>query len=335
MVKPSLLINLPEGFYSHPYLGPCFARLEGMFGEVRRRSWNTAEEIAGDLGFAEAILMWSWPKLLDEQLEMASRLRILAQLDVSQAGARAAFKKGVPVSHGRYAWSPAVAELALALILNCLRRVSDYHAAMRVGAEAWVKSFPGDIDVRERQLTGRPVGIVGFGQIGRRLAELLAPFRCPISVYDPFVDEAVVKAFHAHRLSLTEVFERNEVVVLCAAANEGTRRLIGAEQIEAMPRDGVFVNVCRAALVDTEALVARLRRGDLMAAVDVFDEEPLPGGHELRGLKGAYLTPHRGGGVMESVRRILSYLTDDLQAFFEGTPRKHVLHEGMIPALDA
>lgn len=328
-----ILVNLPPGFFKHPMLEPIWARLRTL-GEVRMRSHNTSEEIAPDLSWPDVVLMWSWPWLTDELLDRAPQLKLVAQLDVARTPAQVALRRGLPISHGRWAFSPAVAELALALMLNLLRRVSDYHAQMRTGAEPWVRAFPDDVDVRERQLTGRPVGIVGFGQIGRRLAELLGPFKCPLSVYDPFVPTDVLEGYGATRLELGELFERNDVVVLCAASNSGTRKLIGADELGKLRPGGIFINVCRAALVDTEALLARLRRGDVLAAIDVFDKEPLPADHPLRALPNAYLTPHRGGGVMESVQRILTWLIDDIEAFLAGRPRQYPLTERMLNALD-
>ena len=181
------------------------------------------------------------------------------------------------MSVGRSACSPAVAELALGLVRPTLRRISDFHAEMRAGTEPWVKDFPADIDARERQLTGRSVGIIGLGQIGSRLSELLAPFRVALRCYDPYVP----------------------------------------------------------ALVETDALVRRLTRGDLHAAIDVFDQEPLPADHPLRRSPNCYLSPHRAGGVIESVQRILTMLSDDLENHLQGRPLKYPLHEAMIGALDA
>jgi phosphoglycerate dehydrogenase-like enzyme len=86
--------------------------------------------------------------------------------------------------------------------------------------------------------------------------------------------------------------------------------------------------------VDTDALVARLGEGDFYAAIDVFDSEPLAKNHPLRKLPNAYLTPHRAGGVMESVQRILTWLIDDIEAHLAGRSRQYALTEQMIPMLD-
>ena len=334
MNKTNLLVNLPPGFFETPVLKPVFGRLSRS-ADLRLRSHNTAEEIEADLSWAEAVMMWSWPVWTEGLLDKAPRLRFAGHIDITQRGAKVALAHGLAVSVTRRGFSPAVAEMALGLILSTLRKTSTHHAAMRTGVEHWVQKFPDDIDPDERQLTGRAVGIVGFGAVGRRLAELLAPFGCPLSIHDPFLPEGVAQGFAARRASLLELIEQSDVVVLCAASNDGTRHLIGASEIAAFRRSAVFVNVARAALVDTAALIARLQQGDMYAALDVFDHEPLAPDAVLRRLPNVYLTPHRAGGILESVERIMSGLADDLEAHLENRPRSHALTEPMLPALDA
>lgn len=330
----NILINLPSGFFKNPALVPLFARLRAM-GELRMTSHNTGDELRNDLAWADALIMWSWPTLIPALLDAAPRLRYAGHLDISQAGARTALAHGLAVSVSRHGFSPAVSEMALALILATLRRTSDYHLAMRNKSETWVQAFPDDINPLERELSGLPVGLVGFGRVGRGLAKLLQPFGCPLYVVDPFVPADVLAPFNAQKVDLHSMLAASEVVVLCAAANDDTRRLIGTEEIALLRPNAVFINVARAALVDTDALVARLRQGDLFAAIDVFDQEPLPAGSPLRMLPNVYLTPHRAGGLMSSVQRIVGYLVDDLEAEIADRPRQHALVEAMIPSLDA
>lgn len=325
-----LLVNLPPGFFSTPALADTIASLDQL-GDVRRTACNTPDEIAPHLPWADAVLMWSWPMLTDELLDAAPSLRFSANLDIGQAGARILLRRGIPVSVARGAFSPAVAEMALGLILACLRRTSSHHAAMWAGAERWVESFPDQIDPTERELTGRRVGIVGFGAVGRRLAELLGPFRCPILAFDP---HAMTLPSGVRAASLDELTAACEIVVLCAASNPDSRGLLGRGQIARLPQNAVLVNVARSALVDGAALLARLRRGDLFAAIDVFDEEPLPAGSPLRSLPNVYLTPHRAGGVMASAERLIRVLADDLAAWRDGRPVRHALTSGMLPGLD-
>ncbi len=142
---------------------------------------------------------------------------------------------------------------------TALRRTSDQHATMRNGREAWVGDFSGDIDPRERELGDRPVGIIGFGRIGRRLRELLVPFGCPILVHDPFLPADAARAAGVEAVPLPVLLRDADVVVLCAANTGSTAKLIGAAEIAVLRRDAVFIHVARSALVDHEALVARLQ----------------------------------------------------------------------------
>lgn len=329
-----ILVNLPAGFYEQPELEAVFARLDAL-GTVRKRSHDTPEQIADDLAWAEAVVMWSWPELSDELLDAVPALRYRGHIDISQRGATVAVRRNVPVSLSKGGWSPAVSEMALTLMLGALRRSSDYHRAMRAGDERWVQTFPTDIDPTERQLTGRSVGIVGFGRIGQRLAELLQPFHVTLRVVDPYLPTSIADSFGAEVVDIDTLCRLSEVLVLCAASNDGTRRLIGSEQIAAMPPHAVLINVARAALIDVDALVQRLQRGDLIAAMDVFDTEPLPTDSPLRNVPNLHLTPHRAGGVMESVQRTLAWLIDDLEAVSAGRSQQHPLTERMISGLDA
>lgn len=333
MEKINLLVNLPAGTFQCPQLDGAFARLERI-AHLRKTSHDTPEQIIGDLKWADAILMWSWPTLTHELLDQAPRLRFSAQLDIGREGAEVALARKFPVSVARRGWSPAVSEMALTLTLAMLRKTSAYHATMRVGTEKWVGAFPTDIDPDERELTGRSVGIIGFGGVGQRFGELLAPFRCPIRVYDPFLPDAIAEKFGAQKTDLHTLLSKSDVVTICASSNSGSVKLIGAAEIALLRPGTVFVNVARAAIVDTNALIARLQQGDICAAIDVFDQEPLPADHPLRALPNACLTPHRAGGLFASIERIFDMLTTDLEAFLEGRPLKYPVLESMLPALD-
>lgn len=328
-----ILVNLPDGFFKRAELAPIFDRLKQM-GDVRLTSHDTTEQIKDDLCWAQAVIMWSWPTMTDALLDAAKELQYIGHIDIGRTSAQVSLRHGLKVSLAKGGWSPAVAELALGLMLSCLRKTSEYHIQMRNGTEKWVQNFPMDIDGHERQLTGRSVGIVGLGRIGRRLAELLKPFDVQLRVTDPYVSDDVLKAYAATRVSIDELCEHSEVLVICAAVNEGTNKLIGPDQIQRLQQHAVFVNVARSALVDYSVLSQRLSQGDLIAALDVFDHEPLNVRDALRSLPNVYLTPHRGGGIVESLSRCVGWLVDDLQAVIDGSERQYGIDVSMLEALD-
>lgn len=328
-MKIHLLANLPPTFYTHPPLQKYWDRLAEV-AEIRQVVANTHAEFLPHLPWANAILMWAAPVLGTDHLRQAPNLRFMGQINTTKTTAQACIDLGIDHSEARGCWSPAVAEMALTLMLSGLRLTSQYHMDMRSGRETWVAHFPATIDPRERQLTGRSVGIVGFGGIGQRLAELLQPFQVDLRVFDPYIPDEVVQRHHARRADLDELVSQSEVIVLCAANQESARGMISRARIDAMPKDAVLVNVGRSMLVDMPALAERLARGDLIAMLDVFDQEPLPLDSPLRSLPNTYLTPHRAGGLMESVERAMDWLSGDLIASLEGRPRRSAVTADML-----
>ena len=329
MNKIRLLVNLPPTFFTHPRLEGQFQRLRGM-AEVRQTSHNILEEILPDLPWAQAVIMWAWPILDEEILAGLPELRFVGQINTMEKTARACLARGITLSEARRCWSPAVAEMALALILSGLRKISDYHAAMRQGKETWVRQHPADIDPLERELSGLEVGIIGFGGIGQRLAQLLEPFGVRLSVYDPYLPAGVAEQFKVAQLPLIDLIRGSDVVVLAAANNPRNRHMIGEEEMAAFRKDAVLANVARSMLIDMEALQRRLEKGDLIALLDVFDKEPLEADSPLRGIPNAYLTPHRAGGLLSSVERGLTMLVDDLEAYLEGRELCYKVTEEMF-----
>ncbi len=333
-MSKKILVNLPNGFFNTPQLDATFARLDAI-GEVRKTSSNSDDEIKDDLAWADSVIMWSWPGLNAELLDNSPNLEYRGHIDIAQADAKYALERGnMPISISRGAWSPAVAEMGLTLIMTTLRKVSDFHMQMKDGSEPWLADIPADIDPDERQLEGASVGIIGFGKIGQRLNELIKPFNCKVKVYDPFLPQEIVDSIGVERMELNDVIKNSDILVLAAANNSGTKSLIGKEQIDLMPEKSILINICRAQLVDTDAMVERLKKEEIYAAVDVFEKEPLSPDSELRKLKNLYLTPHKAGGIMSSVERSIGWLIDDYEAVLAGNDIKYPLTERMLPGLD-
>jgi D-3-phosphoglycerate dehydrogenase len=327
----NLLVNLPAGFFTAEQLKPLFKRMFSLADTVKTASHNTSDEIKDDLSWADAVIMWSWPTLDDVLLEKAKNLKFAGHITITQAAARAELKRGIIVSETRHGFSPAVSEMGLALILSGLRKTGMYHHQMKSGSEAWVGAFPTEIDPLERQLSGKNVGIVGFGGIGQGLARLLAPFNVNLKIYDPYLPAEVAQNYGAQKVEIKDIAANSNVVVLCAAENKGTQKLFDRDEIALLKEDCVLVNIGRASLINMEALVEKLKAcKNMTAMLDVFDKEPLEKDSCLRALDNAFLTPHRAGGLMESVMRILTWLTDDFEAFLNGKPVKYGINEKML-----
>lgn len=186
----------------------------------------------------------------------------------------------------------AVAEFALTLILAALKNLPRYDAAVREGK--WSR-FP------MRELSGKTVGIVGFGRIGRRLAELLSGFGVELLAYDPYMDAAAAAERKVTPVTLEELLERADVVSLHLPATAETRHLINAETIGKMKDGAYIVNTARGALVDEAALYDALKSGKLAGAgQDVYESEPVAEGNPLFTLDNNVLAPHVSASSFET-----------------------------------
>lgn len=178
----------------------------------------------------------------------------------------------------------AVAEFALTLILSVLKNLPRYDAAARQGL--WSR-FP------MRELTGKTVGIVGFGRIGKRLAELLSGFGVTILAYDPYMNEAAAAERKVQPVSLDALLQRSDIVSLHLPATEQTYHLINENTLGMMKEGAYLINTSRGALVDEKALYDALTCGRLSgAAMDVYEKEPISAENPLFSLPNAVFSPH-------------------------------------------
>lgn len=177
------------------------------------------------------------------------------------------------------------------------------------------------------ELTGRTVGLIGCGHIGRRLLDFLKPFHCRVLVHDPYIPRELADAYGFDLTTLDNVLSLPEVVVCLAPLTPRTRGIIGPREIALMKPGVVFVNVSRGAIVQSAALVERLKIGDMIASLDVFDPEPIPVGSPVRQMENVFLSPHIAGVTARSRTRFFDLMVDELERFFSG----HETHHDLLP----
>lgn len=186
----------------------------------------------------------------------------------------------------------AVAEFALTLILAALKNLPRYDTVVREGK--WTR-FP------MRELSGKTVGIVGFGRIGRRLAELLSGFGVELLAYDPYMNAEAAAERKVKPVTLDELLARADVVSLHLPATKETHHMINAESIGKMKDGAYLVNTARGALVDEAALYDALASGKLNGAgQDVYESEPVTEGNPLFTLSNNVLAPHVSASTLET-----------------------------------
>ena len=178
----------------------------------------------------------------------------------------------------------SVAEFALTLMLSLLKQLPRLDSAVRAGQ--WARLPMGE-------LRGKTVGILGFGRIGRRLAELLRGFGVTLLASDPYVPEEAVRAAGGEKVSVEQLLRRSDIVSLHLPHTPQTENLINAETIAQMKDGAYLVNTARGALVDEQALYQALVSGKLRgAALDVYRQEPVSRDNPLLALENVVAAPH-------------------------------------------
>ena len=213
-----------------------------------------------------------------------------------------------------------VADHAMALALGVTRRVALLDREWRAGPAAYNARWVDRFDVLEgvERASTQRFGLVGFGRTGRAVAERAAAFGFEIAAHDPFVPADQVTAAGALALELAELLATSHVVSLHLPLTDQTRHLIDAERLALMPEGSVVVNTARGALIDQAALPAALRAGRPgFAALDVFEDEPLPADSPLWELPNAVLTPHIAffsrTSILDLKRRAMTAVVDAAQ----------------------
>ena len=219
-----------------------------------------------------------------DMLSVCKNLKVVTRFGVGTDNFDLETMRKMGVQVGVIANYNAVAEFALTLILSAMKNLPRYDAVVREGK--WSR-FP------MRELSKKTVGIVGFGRIGKRLAELLAGFDVEILAYDPYMNEAAAAERKVTPVSLDELLARSDVVSLHLPAMEQTYHMMNAETIGKMKDGAYLVNTSRGALVDEKALYDALVSGKITAAgLDVYEKEPVTADNPLFGLENNVLAPH-------------------------------------------
>jgi phosphoglycerate dehydrogenase-like enzyme len=323
--RPKIYITLPEN--DSNFRAEDRARL-AEFAEVVQHSGDqkpTDEEKVVAIREVDGIIIGrSGGWLTKEMINAAQNLKVVGVVGgaVGRAEPEYLHDKGIAIINTGSAMSPAVAETSVAMMLNSLRDFP--YMIERMKEDGWGRAR-GALD-----LTGKTVGLIGFGMIARRVAELLQPFHNEIRVYDPYVSDDVVKAYGVKRANLDEVLSKSFVVSIHTGLTDETRGMIGARELASIPDRGLIVNTARAGVIDENALVAELQSGRIRAALNVFWKEPLPKDHPLRELDYVILTPHGGGLTLDTMRRHSKSIVDDFKRFFSDEEVQNLVTREML-----
>lgn len=290
--------------------------LTGLAPAVARAGFETAlawEVADADRPRVRALLHAGEARLTPEFLEGLPNLGLIAVMTAGYEGVDVAWCRahGIEVTYAGGVNADDVADHAMGLLLAAAR---DMHLQDRVIREGrWRLE---DRLLPQPTLTGRRLGILGLGHIGRAIARRAEPFKLQVNWWGPRPKAAAWPMAE----SLLALARDSDILMVCCPGGDETRGLVSAEVIEALGPQGMIVNVARGSVIDEDALIDALKAGRLRrAALDVFETEPTPA-ERWADVPGTLLTPHRAGGTTEGVPNMLVLALDNVRSFLAGEP---------------
>jgi lactate dehydrogenase-like 2-hydroxyacid dehydrogenase len=290
-------------------LGGLKAAVEGAGFETALAWELTDEQKAG----VRVLLHAGEARLTAEFLEGLPQLGLIAVMTAGYEGVDVAWcrGRGIEVTYAGGVNADDVADHAMGLLLAGSRDMHLHDRAIREGR--WRLE---DRLVPQPSLTGRKLGIVGLGHIGRAVAVRAEACKLKVAWWGPRPKAAPWPRAE----SLLALAQDSDILVVCAPGGPETKGLVGREVIEALGPSGMIVNVGRGSVIDEDALIAALKAGRLgRAALDVFEEEPTPAAR-WADVPNTFLTPHRAGGTTEGVPNMVGLALTNVRRFLGGEP---------------
>ena len=263
-VKPVVVLHPQPQPVERIFSPETLALLREQFEVV-----EPVDEEALDAALPDAWAIVGQPDLPVERLERSPRLRAVLNVEGNfypNVDYPTCFARSIRVLGCGPAYAQAVAELALGLALDLARGISREDRAFREGRERYLGEGNEDAVL----LRHADVGLIGYGNIGRALRPLLAPFAPTVRAYDPWLPDAVLREADVVPASLDEVLSRSRFVVVLATVTDDSQHLLGPRELDLLPRGARLVLVSRAAVTDYDALAERVAAGRFLAASDVW-----------------------------------------------------------------
>ena len=260
-----------------------------------------------------------------EAVRAASRLAFVQMpaVGTDSLDVAALTEAGVPVANAAGFNARGVAEWAVGAAFALCRHLAWADRGVRAGG--WPQQEV--IARRPREIHTQRVGIVGFGAIGAEAARLFAALGCRVSYWTRRPRPEAAATYR----ELDDLLATSDILVLALPLTDETRGLIGPERLALLPQDALLVNVARGGIIPDDAILGALESGRLAgAALDVYEEEPLPEGHPLRSHENVLLSPHAAGASIQSQLNLVEVVRDNVTAAVRGHEVQHVVN-GLKP----
>ena len=290
--------------------------------EVQVKTGLPPEELRQAIKGVHGLVIRSSTKVDQALLEAADELKVVgrAGTGLDNVDIDACTQKGVVVMNTPGQNSNAAAELALGHIFALSRHIARGHQALKQGK--WEKK-----KLRGREVKGKTLGIVGMGNIGSILAELGRGVKMRVIGYDPYLDDEQVRQRGAEPVSFDELIAQADYISIHVPKTKETTGLFNAETIAKMKDGAYLINCARGGIVDEQALCDALEAGKLGgAALDVFEQEPLPADARILYPDSVTCTPHLGASTYEAQVNVAVAVARQMSAYLKGGEPKFAVN---------
>ncbi|WP_313591312.1 hydroxyacid dehydrogenase [Agrobacterium cavarae] len=294
------------------------ARLEAL-GEVivSEDRQMPSEEVERYL--PDTVLIFGQTDMPRERLDRAPRLKAIINVEsnfLPNVDYQACVERGIWVITPASAFASPVAEASLAMALDLARGITAADREFRQGTERY--GLEGNSETF--RFAGAPVGIIGFGDLGRELRELIRPFRNTVRVFDPWLPKEIVERLDCLPSTLDELLRESQVVFVFASVTSENEGFLGKKEFASMKPGAAFLLMSRAAVVDFPAMLEAAASGHIRVATDVFPDEPVKADDPVRRVPGVLLSAHRTGGTRDAFYALGSMAVADAELIMKGLP---------------
>ena len=270
----------------------------------------------------KASFIMGQPDLDKKLLSKAVKLKAIINVEsnfMNNVDYKYCHKRGIHVIATSPVFSKPVAEIALGMTLSLLRNIHEAHFDFLKGKE----KYGLESNLKASMLSGKKIGLLGFGDLAKSLYPLLLPFTKDISVYDPWLPKNVIKRYGFQTINLKDMFSKCEVIYVLAAVTTENKNLIDKKLLNRMKPNTLFILMSRAAVVNFKDLVTRLKKGDIYVATDVFPEEPVRKNDPIRKVKNILFSAHRAGALKEAFFDMGNIVLKDMDLILKNQKPKY------------
>jgi glycerate dehydrogenase len=291
------------------------------FGELEIFGWTTPEELSGRIKNADIVLC-NKTQITVDAMKTAKNLKFIGlfatgynNIDVEYANSHDITVCNVP----GYS-TEGVAQHTIALMLAVVNQIGKYDEILKTGDWQTIREFK-NFPLPLMELNGKTLGIIGYGAIARRVADIAKAFNMRVLA----VNRSKVSDTTVTQVSLDYLLSNSDIISLHCPLNEDSKGMINKEAFQKMKQGAILINTARGPIVDEQALCDALNSGKLAGAgIDVLSREPIDRDCPLYNAKNCIITPHIAWASMETRLRLFDVVRQNIEAFLNGTPQNAV-----------